>query len=303
LISFMLAAVISRWGLCNGICLIFIVPVIWSFGMQRYQANVALDRIFESNIELPVLLSSAALVIWFFARRPTIEFVGNDGSQVFASAPAFPTGAEPIGLSLGVFGIITLLQTFLGGDFPLQGLLQLEGGKYLLSAVTMLVFCFLTYHLFSSRRRLISNLPTGAVHENSELPLRTRLVATALAFAIIDVTFGIGESHFNFRFTAGLGLLGIVLITAIGFDVVSEIRFRLKYRDEVASIMEMDNVYGATYLSAVLAKAGIDSMTRAFHYRSLFFFLEPIVKMELLVPNDRASQAQDLIQALPLQVV
>jgi len=44
-------------------------------------------------------------------------------------------------------------------------------------------------------------------------------------------------------------------------------------------------------------------MVRAFHYRSMFFFFEPMVKMELLVPADSQSQAQQLIQSAALEVV
>ena len=90
---------------------------------------------------------------------------------------------------------------------------------------------------------------------------------------------------------------------AFGFDLVGEILFRIKHGDAVESVIEMDNVDGATYLSALLTEEGIECMIRAFHYRSMFFFFEPMVKMELLVPAASQSQAQQLIQLATLEVV
>jgi hypothetical protein len=93
------------------------------------------------------------------------------------------------------------------------------------------------------------------------------------------------------------------MLVAFVLDLVTEIRFRLKCGTEVAPVIEMDNVHGVSYLRGILATHGIDSMARAFHYRSLFFFLEPIVKMELLVPAAEMAQAQEIICAEKIEVV
>ena len=77
----------------------------------------------------------------------------------------------------------------------------------------------------------------------------------------------------------------------------------MRYGEKIARVIEMDNVHGASYLRAVLAKHGIDSMTRAFHYRSLFFFLDPIVKMEVFVPGAAILDAKELIRTEGLQIV
>ena len=75
-----------------------------------------------------------------------------------------------------------------------------------------------------------------------------------------------------------------MVIVALGFDLVAELRFRHRHDDRVACLVELDNVYYACYLQGLLAKQGSDSLIRAFHYRSLFFDFGPIFKMDLLVP-------------------
>jgi hypothetical protein len=116
------------------------------------------------------------------------------------------------------------------------------------------------------------------------------------------VSFSAGEGFFDFRFPAFWFPL-LIMAVGLGFDLVAEWRFRQRHFDGVASLIEMDNVYGACYLQGLLAKGGVDSLIRAFHYRSLFFDLEPIVKMELLVPSAELIRVREMIRPERIEVV
>jgi hypothetical protein len=294
LVALLLASIVSRWGMCNGISLMICLPILWWSVPQIYRAATAPYKVFASNFEPLLWMATVAVLVWVFARRPEVELISNRQNRVLAAAPALPQGAEPIALAMGIFSVAAFFDEawqFAGPD------------TIWLSAAALLASCFLTFHLFSSRKRLFANLPAGTVSESTERPLRNRMLATALALASLLVLNSFGESLLNFRLTEIPGLLGLIILVAFGFDFAAEIRFRLRHGDDIASVIEMDNVYGASYLRAILAEAGIDSMARAFHYRSLFFFLEPIVKIELLVPADKVSQAQGLIQSAALEIV
>ena len=65
----------------------------------------------------------------------------------------------------------------------------------------------------------------------------------------------------------------------------------------------MDNVYGASYLRGLLVKEGIDAQIRAFHYRSFSFFLNPLTKMELLVPVAKLKEAVQITQLALIEIV
>jgi len=68
-------------------------------------------------------------------------------------------------------------------------------------------------------------------------------------------------------------------------------------------LLEMDNVYGAGFLRGSLANQGIDSLIRAFHYRSQGFFFSPIVKMEILVPTEQLKRTQEIIRTSLLEII
>jgi hypothetical protein len=288
LVALLLATMITRWGIGNGVCLFICLPFILSFSAGIYE-RAALDRIFVSNIEPLIFIATVAILVWCFARRPTVEWISPGGNPISAPAPAFPQGAEPIVFTVGVFTWISSLAMV---GWPL---LWSNSVALPLAVALLLASSFVTFHLFSSRNRLFSNLPEGAVNENSGRPLRARMLMTAVMFVAVWILHTIDEPMLSF--------VGITILVAFGFDLAGEIRFRLKYGDDVASVLEMDNVYGATYLSAILAEAGIDSTIRAFHFRSLMFFFEPIVKMELLVPAGKVTQAQELIQSAAPRIV
>jgi hypothetical protein len=65
----------------------------------------------------------------------------------------------------------------------------------------------------------------------------------------------------------------------------------------------MDNVYCACYLYSVLAKKGYDSLIRAFHYRSLFFDLRSIVKMQLLVPATELEVVREIVRPERIEII
>ena len=277
-------------------------PLVWALMTDIYDAS-SLNPIFINGLEPLVWICSIGILVRFFAHRPRVEFLGADGSSVAVSVPAFPTGAVPLTLGTDIIALVAFMTSMWAADIPVSSLLEPERATDWSTALMVSVMCMLTFHFFSSRKRLICNLPPGAVDESSGSPLRRQTLETIVAFAGIGILFWFGAWHWNFRFSEILGLVSIVLVIAFGFDLIEEFRFRMKYDDQVESIMEFDNVYGASFLSAALTNAGIDSSIRAFHYRSLFFFFQPIVKMELLVPTESALMARNLVQSIDLKVV
>jgi hypothetical protein len=101
----------------------------------------------------------------------------------------------------------------------------------------------------------------------------------------------------------GFAFPELVALVALGFDLAAEWQFRQRHDGGVACVIELDNVYAASYLQGLLAKNACDALIRAFHYRSLFFFFGPIFKMELMVPTAELVRAWDLIQPEKIEVV
>jgi hypothetical protein len=146
-------------------------------------------------------------------------------------------------------------------------------------------------------------LPSGALTPGSESVAGGWLLPTTALLVVFGTVFYGSRSFLTLRFAEILGFPAFVLLVAFVFDLTAETRFRMRYLKKAVPVIEMENVHGACYVRAVFAKHGIDSVTQAFHYRSLFFFLGPIVKMEVLVPAVELTRAQEIIRTSGLEIV
>jgi hypothetical protein len=169
-------------------------------------------------------------------------------------------------------------------------------------AVLIVAFSIGAFHLFSGRARMKRNLPPGVLLPEGEVIPRQSLLQSTALLVVLGVSFAAGEWFLHFRFPV-FSFPALVMVVALGFDLIAEWRFRYRHRDGVVCLIEMDNVYCACYLHGLLAKQGFDSLIRAFHYRSLFFDLGPIFKMELLVPSAELELVREIIRPDRIDIV
>jgi hypothetical protein len=301
-LAYLLANAISRSGICNGFCLIVLLPVAWSAAVRAQDVAISSDNIFLSGLEPLTWIAAVGLVSKMFLKRPEVVLSGDQREGVSMSLPGFPQGIVPVVWTYGVFYFVST-SSLVFRDSSTEAQQFQSPIALLLMAFLIMAFSLGAFTLFSSNKRLKSNLPFGALILGSESAAARRLLpATALLVVFGTVFYG-SRSFLSFRFTELLGFPASVLVVAFVFDLVAETRFRLRYLQKVVRVIEMDNVHGACYLRAVLTRQGIDSVTRAFHYRSLFFFLAPIVKMEVLVPAVELARAQEVIRTAGLEIV
>ena len=88
------------------------------------------------------------------------------------------------------------------------------------------------------------------------------------------------------------GRLGVV-VTAVIMDVVGE--WRARHGRELRSVWPLHRVYAVDPALARLAAAGITAYPRGVYLRTLLQFFGPWVPVELLVPEDRAAEAEALL--------
>lgn len=300
-LAFLVAQLVSRWGVGNGFCLIVLLQYMWPAFPQVHNFVPATDLIFGNPLEVLACLAAIGLLVRRFALRPQAALRDSQQETIPLTLPAFPQGILPVLWAYGLFNFLSTLELVnalpSGGKQPLQSLIALLGMTVLIAAFSLGAF-----HLFSSRERLERNLPPGVLPpEGGAIPRRSLLQSTAL-LVVFGVSFPAGEWFLDFRF-AVFGFPVLVTFVALGFDLVAEWRFRQRHGDGVACLIEMDNVYCACYLHGLLAKQGFDSLIRAFHYRSLLFAFGPIVKMELLVPAAELKLVREIIRPERIEVV
>jgi SecY len=298
-LAFLVAKLVSRWGVGNGFCLIILLQYMWPAFARVHNAATATDFVFGNMLEGLAWLVAIGLLVWRFALRPQAALRDSQQEMIpLLALPAFSQGILPVLWAYGIFNFLSPLRLV----FALPRGVERSPIALLFMTVLIAAFSLGAFHLFSSRERLERNLPPGALPPEGGAIPRSSLLQSTAVLVVFGVGFPAGERYLDFRF-AVFGFPVIVMAVALGFDLVAEWRFRQRHGDRVACLIEMDNVYYAGYLHGFLAKQGFDSLIRAFHYRSLFFDLGPIVKIELLVPAAELKPVQEIIRPERIEVV
>jgi hypothetical protein len=296
-LAFLIAQFVSRWGIGNGFCMIIL------FGLVRNAFAAARD--FASSernwnvLEIIVWMILMGLLVRRFGRRPEVAFLGFQQEVILVKLPAFPQGIFPV-----IF-TYTLLAFFSAQSLVFPNLGELSQSPILLLVATVFIATtsLLGFHLFSSRKRLERNLSPRALLAEGEIWTGRSLVETTVLFVVFGAGLQAANWFLDFRFTEILAFPGLVMLVASGFDLVAEWRFRQRHGNSVTPAIEMDNVYCACYLQGLLATHGIHSVVRSFHYRSLFFFFAPLIKMEVLVSATELNHAREIIRPDRIDVV
>jgi hypothetical protein len=266
---------------------------------QVHNSVPATNLVFGSLLEVLASLAAIGLLIWSFALRPQAALRDSQRETIpLLTLPAFPQGVLPV---IWAYGIVNLLRS-IRSIYALPGGGEQSPTALLFMTVLIAAFSLGAFNLFSGRARLVRNLPPGLLPPEGGIIPRQRLLQSTALLVVFGVGFPAGEWFLDFSApVVWFPILAIVV--ALGFDLVAEWRFRHRHGEGIACLIEMDNLYYACYLRSLLAKRGLDSLIRAFHYRSLFFDLGSIVKMELLVPASELKLAQEMIGPEHIEIV
>jgi hypothetical protein len=270
---FVLANLLSDYGIGNGFALLNLVDLAPQVLGARWTDLDGLE------LGLLGLAGLAVLLIWHLRKAEATH------------TSAFPQGIPPV-MWTGVLFVFALRRQWV----------SFEGASWILYAagglVAVALFSWLCFHLFSSRPRLEANLPEPAeVLDPLAAVLRRRLpLATALLAAGTGI-FVILQQYRLLPFLATTGLVDLVLFVAIGFDFVEQYRF-MKRNSPTARLVQLDNVHFSYRLAERLEEEGIDALARGHVLRSLYFFLGPLYKIDVLVPVEDLEDARAVLAEL-----
>ena len=205
-------------------------------------------------------------------------------------SPAFPQGALAVGWTGSLLRLVT------GFLFSLPWHPEvLYCGAGTLAVVILSWICF---HLFSSRPRLEANVPepTEVLDRLADL-LRRRLPLATAFLAAGALAFFAWQSARPLSFLATSGFLSLVVVIATGFDLVDQYRF-MKRNGITTRLVQLDNVHFSYRLAERLTEEGIDTLARGHVLRSLYFFLGPLYKIDVLVPVEDLEDARGVLAEL-----
>jgi hypothetical protein len=275
---FVLANVLSDYGIGNGFALLNLVEIGLQVSRMRH-----LDSNFEDSgtPELGFWLLGIGVLAVLLIRQL------RGGEAVHA--PGIPQGILPVVWTGAVLAYLT--DRYWGTEIPWM----LYSG---LAAVGIALFSWLCFHLFSSRDRLEANLPEPAeVLDILAAGLRRRLPLATALLAAGTVAFMAWQRYQLVSFLATSGFPSLVFVIAAGFDIVEQYRF-MKRNGLTARLVQLDNVHFSYRLAERLEEEGIDALARGRVLRSLYFFLGPLYKIDVLVPIEDLDDARGVLAAL-----
>jgi hypothetical protein len=298
MLTFLIAQFVSRWGVGNGFCMFILVDLVWPALAQG--RDLVLSSYTSWNpLELLAWIAAIGMLVRAFVRRPEAVLRDSQQEVIPVKLPVFPQGIVPVTWTYSLLSIFdTLSLVFPSSEELLPLPVALVGSAVFIAALSPA-----TFHLFSSRKRLEGNLPSGALPAEGDVWDGRSLTQSTALLVAFGVGFLGGTWFLGFRFSEILAFPEFVMLVALIFDLVAEWSFRQKHGDRVTTAIQMDNVYHACYLQGLLAKNGIGSLVRCFQFRSLFFFLAPLFKMELIVPTTEWNRALEIIRPDRIEIV
>jgi len=276
---FVLANLLSDFGIGNGFALLNLAELA-PFFIGSLGAATGLEG--SGSPILGIWLLGFAVLAFLLIRHV------RDAEATHT--PAFPQGILAVGWTGGILRLVT------GFLFALLWHPEvLYCGVGTLAVVLLSWICF---HLFSSRPRLEANVPEPAeVLDGLADLLRRRLPLATALLAAGALAFFAWQSARPLSFLATSGLLILVVATANGFDLMDQYRF-MKRNGLTARLVQLDNVHFSYRLVERLTEEGIDALARGHVLRSLYFFLGPLYKIDVLVPIEDLDDARGVLAEL-----
>ena len=211
-----------------------------------------------------------------------------------AGIPAFPQGIVPAVLTGTILSLL-LTQSWVLESIPEA---RQPVAESVFTLVAVLLLSLLTFHLFSSRRRLEANLSEPEEVLDGIAGAISRRLPASIALLAVGTAGWLAWSWYSpSPFFLAVGFVQLVSLVAVGFDLRDQFLF-LRRNGPTARLVQLDNVHLSYRLVEWLEEAGIDALARAQHFRSLYFFFGPLVKIDVLVPRDQLDEAQAVLAEL-----
>lgn len=274
---YLLGTALTRYGVGNGFCLLLLT------GLGRPVLEQGVARGFDgSSLEVWGLL-----LVGVFVALLIQQFRQTDGLW----GPAFPQGLVPGQLAF----LLWIPLKPLGIVSPNW---DLRAVQPVVVAVLVALFSGFTFELFSSRPRLNASLPeTKEVLSRMAAALRRRALPATLFLALGTSAFLAWGNFQPETLTALLSFQLLAVFAAIGFDLWDQFRFNQRHR-ETARLVQLDSVHFAYRLVARLREEGIECAARGLHFRTLFFFLAALFKIDVLVAPGQIGPARRVLTEL-----
>ena len=297
-----LGGLLTRWGVGNGIAVLFVSDHIGALVYDLWWAlGPAASTTPEQTLMSGLVTVGFALVLLLLMRHPPEAVVASEAAgQLRFRVPVFPQG------TLAVYWTHLVLRYAYSPPWGGDPLIDVGPVGYAaVSATCVVLLSLLAAWMVSAAPRAQYDLRGIAeVPEEVYRPAwRRQLLVTTILLALVETGVVLSGVVFS---EGGLTLLvyvtGAMALVATGLDLYEEGRLRGR-SGRLERVLTLDSVHLAEYLRARLDAESVPCVIRAYHFRRLTYFLGPIFKMALLVPERETDRARRLVDETPFRIV
>jgi preprotein translocase subunit SecY len=109
---FLVATLVSRWGVGNGFCLFIVLQYMRSAFAQGHNSVPASDLVFGNLLEVLAWLAAIGLLVWTFGRRPLAVLKDSKQETIpLLTLPVFSQGVLPVLWAYSIFNFLSTLRS------------------------------------------------------------------------------------------------------------------------------------------------------------------------------------------------
>ena len=291
-----LSAAIDRWGLGDGLSTLIVassLPAIVSAIIETVLVRSSADENAGTGLVLLGVMIVGVVTGTVLAL--------NRQSLFRATADPFTIEIPPSGIGpLVLPSSLLALPASAAAIFGLQGfdLRNLGGFAYNIVVVVLVAALGVVLALLYNQPRRVAAVWFGKGASEAQVGAARKQVAaaalrgTALLLAIAFLQYFV-PTFFNVPFA--IGFLVFIVATAVVLDLGKEWSFRRSHPG-LSRVWPVHRVYAVQPALAALSAAGIPAFPRGLHHRTLLQFFGPYVPITLLVPAEKAEDAERIVR-------
>ncbi len=306
-ITVWIAELITTKGIGHGVSILLLAEFAENILLEFLQGTPLLYELGA----LGYLLILAAIVVGLIAlillmekgcRRISVKYC--DGVEAFVPLKFTSAGITPvywasllISLPISILGLI---------DFErlqeMHSILRPGGAiYYMVYAIVIIFFYYLFTALFYSPKKIETILRNSKVSivsplrelEESFFNRRFKAMIAIAASYLLCLVF-IAPYILSRFFRLYLGGIGLITAVTIMLDLMEEVRLRKKGINLV-KVAELHDVPMAGLLKSLFEQKGLPCFLRGYYHRALLYFFGPYIEISILVPEDKAADARELV--------
>ena len=302
-----IAELITRKGIGHGISVLIFV----GYGPRIFPNIPQIKLVSYTHSPLAYFLLFAIIVIALIAfivlieksyRKIPVRF--GDGTEASIPLKLTSAGITPvywgsmlIGLPITVFGFIN------SSAFQKLYVALLLGhiGYYIVFAIILLFLYYFFTSFFYNPKDMVTFLknknasilsPLGK-NEESYIDRSLEFLIPIAALYLCVVLF-VPNAIFDLFLNFHLDSIGLIVAVAILFDLIEEIR--LRRGNHLVKVAELHDVPMAGLLKSLFEQKGVPCYLRGYYHRALLYFFGPYIEISVLVPEDRMTDAKEVIE-------